>query len=100
MALTWHRENASVFVARETAVDIDQLARQMARVDDRRAASQFHYEKDRINERSESGNTGREQREAERQALRSRLEEALQPQRPDQPSGGRSGRKRDPGLAR
>ena len=53
VALTRHRETTAVFVARETAADLDQLARQMSRVDDRRAASQFHHEADRVDERSE-----------------------------------------------
>jgi Ti-type conjugative transfer relaxase TraA len=42
VALTRHRENVSLYVATETARDLGQLARQMARVDDCRAASQFH----------------------------------------------------------
>ena len=42
VALTRHRENVTLFVATETASDLGRLARQMARVDDRRAASQFH----------------------------------------------------------
>ncbi len=42
VALTRHRENVTLFVATETARDLGQLARQMARVDDCRAASQFH----------------------------------------------------------
>jgi Ti-type conjugative transfer relaxase TraA len=42
VALTRHRENVSLFVATRTARDLGQLARQMARVDDTRAASQFH----------------------------------------------------------
>jgi Ti-type conjugative transfer relaxase TraA len=42
VALTRHRDKAELFVARNTAKDLTQLARQMARVDDRRAASQFH----------------------------------------------------------
>ena len=41
VGLTRHRENVSLFVATETARDLGQLARQMARVDDCRAASQF-----------------------------------------------------------
>ena len=41
VALTRHRDKAEVFVARNTAPDLKQLARQMARVDNRRAAS--HY---------------------------------------------------------
>ncbi|MBV9828311.1 MAG: MobA/MobL family protein [Alphaproteobacteria bacterium] len=42
VALTRHRENVSLFVATETARDLGQLARQMARIDDTRSASQFH----------------------------------------------------------
>jgi Ti-type conjugative transfer relaxase TraA len=41
VALTRHRDSATLFVARNTAPDVRQLARQMARVDDRRAASHF-----------------------------------------------------------
>ncbi len=41
VALTRHRQDVSLFVATETARDLGQLARQMARVDDCRAASQF-----------------------------------------------------------
>ena len=44
VALTRHREKAELFVARNTAADIKQLARQMARTDDRRAASMFHQQ--------------------------------------------------------
>jgi Ti-type conjugative transfer relaxase TraA len=43
VALTRHRDTAALFVARNTARDVTQLARQMARVDDRRAASHFHH---------------------------------------------------------
>ena len=42
VALTRHRDKAELFVARETAADVKQLSRQMARVDARRAASHFH----------------------------------------------------------
>ncbi|MGO9005292.1 MAG: AAA family ATPase [Beijerinckiaceae bacterium] len=42
VALTRHRDKAELFVARDTAEDVKQLSRQMARVDDRRAASHFH----------------------------------------------------------
>ena len=42
VALTRHRENVTLYVATETASDLGRLARQMARVDDCRAASQFH----------------------------------------------------------
>ena len=44
--LTRHREKAELFVARNTARDVKQLARQMARTDDRRAASMFHHKLD------------------------------------------------------
>jgi hypothetical protein len=69
VALTRHREHTTVFVARETAANLDQLARQMARVDDRRAASQFHHEADRVNERPEPRSEFREraQQATERQ---------------------------------
>lgn len=42
VALTRHREKVSLFVATETAGDLGQLARQMARIDETRSASQFH----------------------------------------------------------
>jgi len=42
VALTRHRDKAELFVARNTAADVRELARQMARVDDRRAASHFY----------------------------------------------------------
>src|ERR1700687_4860387 len=46
VALTRHRENVSLFVATETARDLGRLARQMARVDDTRAAHQFFVVED------------------------------------------------------
>src|SRR3954454_5379020 len=39
--MTRHRDKAAIFVARNTAKDVAQLARQMARTEDRRAASMF-----------------------------------------------------------
>ena len=45
VALTRHRDKTELFVARNTAKDLDTLARQMARTDERRAASMFHPEK-------------------------------------------------------
>lgn len=84
VALTRHREHTTVFVAQETAPDFDQLARQMARVDDRRAASQFHREESRVNERPEpqkefrdhaQQSTAREKPEDERQR---KIEEVIQ----------------------
>lgn len=41
VALTRHSEKAELFVARETASKLSELARQMSRLDDRRAASFF-----------------------------------------------------------
>ena len=46
VSLTRHRDKAELFVARNTAPDVKQLARQMARTDDRRAASMFHHAED------------------------------------------------------
>jgi Ti-type conjugative transfer relaxase TraA len=43
VALTRHRDKAELFVATNTAPDLKQLARQIARLDERRAASHFHY---------------------------------------------------------
>lgn len=43
VALTRHRDKAELFVARNTAKDVTELARQMARTDDRRAASMFYH---------------------------------------------------------
>ena len=43
VALTRHRDKAELFVARNTAKDVNELARQMARTDERRAASMFHH---------------------------------------------------------
>jgi Ti-type conjugative transfer relaxase TraA len=97
VALTRHREHTKVFVARETAADINQLAKQMARSDERRAASQFHYE--RGIERSEEGrNTeGEQDRAAERRRVRDLF---LEPQRPGPDIGAGPERKRDRGLER
>jgi len=41
VALTRHSNKTQLFVSRDTAANIDDLARQMARIDDRRAASYF-----------------------------------------------------------
>jgi ATP-dependent exoDNAse (exonuclease V) alpha subunit len=46
VALTRHRESVALFVARNTAKDVKELARQMGRVDDRRAASMFHPDRE------------------------------------------------------
>jgi hypothetical protein len=42
VALSRHRETTALFVATDTAADLNELARQMNRPDERRAASQFH----------------------------------------------------------
>jgi len=42
VALTRHRDKAEVFVARNTASNLKELARQMARVDNRKAASHYY----------------------------------------------------------
>jgi hypothetical protein len=42
VALTRHRDKAEVFVARNTAASLKELARQMARVDNRKAASHYY----------------------------------------------------------
>jgi ATP-dependent exoDNAse (exonuclease V) alpha subunit len=44
VALTRHRDKTDLFVARNTAKDLAELARQMARTDERRAASMFYPE--------------------------------------------------------
>jgi ATP-dependent exoDNAse (exonuclease V) alpha subunit len=41
VAMTRHRDGAQMFAARDEARDLDAMARQMSRPDDRRAASQF-----------------------------------------------------------
>jgi hypothetical protein len=47
VALTRHRDKTELFVAQNTAADVNALSRQMARIDDRRAASRFYYEDER-----------------------------------------------------
>jgi hypothetical protein len=42
VALTRHRDKAEVFAARNTAADVRELARQMARADNRKAASHYY----------------------------------------------------------
>ena len=44
VALTRHKERTDLFVARNTAADIKQLGKQMARIDERRAASMFELD--------------------------------------------------------
>jgi Ti-type conjugative transfer relaxase TraA len=52
VALTRHRDKAELFVATNTTRDLTQLARQMARVDERRAASNFHQQQDAVQVRA------------------------------------------------
>ena len=44
VALTRHKEKTELFVARNTAADIKELARQVSRADETRAASMFHQQ--------------------------------------------------------
>jgi Ti-type conjugative transfer relaxase TraA len=44
VALTRHREQTALFVARNTAKDVKELARQIGRTDERRAASMFYQQ--------------------------------------------------------
>jgi hypothetical protein len=46
--MTRHRDKAALFVARNTAKDVKQLARQIGRTDDRRAASSFEIRRDQV----------------------------------------------------
>jgi len=48
VALTRHREKAELFVSRDTAADLPELAFQMARLDERRAASHFLEGNERV----------------------------------------------------
>jgi hypothetical protein len=59
VAMPRHREHTTVFVAQETAADMRQLARQMARVDDGRAATQLNHN-EIINERAQPSATRRQ----------------------------------------
>jgi hypothetical protein len=59
VALTRHRDQAEVFVARNTAPNLKELARQMARVDNRKAASHFYRSGDDSSERTASEGAAR-----------------------------------------
>ncbi|MHB8270219.1 AAA family ATPase [Bradyrhizobium sp.] len=54
VALTRHRDKAEVFVARNTAPNLKELARQMARVDNRKAASHYYQSGDDNSEQTAS----------------------------------------------
>lgn len=81
VALTRHREDVKLFVATETAGNLGQLARQMARVDDTRSASQFHV--------SDQPGPAKPINKAER---RQRAEEAAARRRQGQTGGEAGGR--------
>ena len=66
VALTRHRDKAEVFVARNTAASLKDLARQMARVDNRKAASHYYQAGD-----NDSGEA------ASQSAVRTGLERAM-----------------------
>lgn len=63
VALTRHRDKADVFVARNTAPDLKELARQMARVDNRKAASHYYQAGDGTSGKDASQVTNRGGRE-------------------------------------
>ena len=63
VALTRHRDKAEVFVARNTAADLKELARQMARVDNRKAASHYYQTGGIGSEESTSQSASRSGRE-------------------------------------
>jgi hypothetical protein len=75
VALTRHREKTELFVARNTAPDAKQLARQMARVDERRAASTFYPVSHRLGDKA-----GTESEAAPQPAV-AKVEEEQQPKR-------------------
>ena len=54
VALTRHRDKAEMFVARNTAQNLKELARQMARVDNRKAASHYYQSGDGNSEQTAS----------------------------------------------
>ena len=63
VALTRHRDKAEVFVARNTAPTSKDLARQMARVDNRKAASHYYQAGDTNSGEAASQSAGRQGRE-------------------------------------
>jgi Ti-type conjugative transfer relaxase TraA len=79
VAATRHRHETALFVARDTARDLDQLARQMGRVDEQRAASQFHYDPAQLARPSDP-------REGFGTAAREAAGRPQAPERPDTPA--------------
>lgn len=58
VALSRHRDEARVFVSEDVAGNLDQLARQMSRIEERRAASQFIPEPQREAEAAKAASDG------------------------------------------
>jgi Ti-type conjugative transfer relaxase TraA len=84
VALTRHRENVTLFVAMNTVRDLGNLARQMARIEETRSASQFHAQENP------------EPPPADLAERRARVEEAAARRRPAQAgSGGGASHERD-----
>lgn len=106
VALTRHRDKAELFVAKNTAADLKQLGRQMARVDERRAASHFHQ----VNERepvrpltprelaARLGDPIFRRRYEQQDVVRRQQEDSDKRQQPAHDSAARASRDRDNGL--
>jgi Ti-type conjugative transfer relaxase TraA len=79
VAMTRHRDKAALFVARNTAADVKQLARQMGRTDDRRAASVFEIKRAQTQQHRHQ----QEAAEAPRRLSPAELLAELSPKSPD-----------------
>jgi Ti-type conjugative transfer relaxase TraA len=100
VALTRHRDKAEVFVARNTAANLKELARQMARVDNRKAASHFYQSGEdnsgeTVSQSAARTGSGRAESEpdsfeADLEAARNRAEEDVVKKRHRDRGGGRS----------
>jgi Ti-type conjugative transfer relaxase TraA len=100
VALTRHRDKAEVFVARNTAANLKELARQMARVDNRKAASHFYQSGDdnsgeTVSQSAAPAGPGRTESEpdslqADLEAARRSAEEDVVKKRHRDRGGGRS----------
>jgi hypothetical protein len=81
VALTRHRQSVAIFAARETAPDLDALAKQMQREDQKRAASAFVLDSKIVVElQATAANTNAPQAAAARQARQQRAGRAVPPQ--------------------
>ena len=81
VALTRHRESVAIFAARETAPDLDALAKQMQRDDQKRAASAFVLDSKIVVELdAKTANANAPQAAAARQARQLRAGQAVAPQ--------------------